>query len=106
VSCGESLGARTTDLVDVRLEVTGAPGCVAVLMGPLLLPLATGLADGAGRAVVTAKVSALLAPWVRAEVRRLDGQPVLNPLEGVPGLPMVAMTNPIRVSGSWPSPRA
>ena len=33
--------------------------------------------------------------WVRAEVRRLDGAPVVNPLEGVPGLAMVAMTNPV-----------
>ena len=36
-----------------------------------------------------------MAPFVRAEVRRLDGAPVVNPLEGVPGLAMVAMTNPV-----------
>lgn len=100
VSCGEILDARSTDLVDVRLEVTGAPGCLATVLGPAV-PLAAGRADGSGRAVVTARVPTLLAPFVRAEVRRLDGQPVLNPLEGVPGLAMVAMTNPIRLSGSW-----
>lgn len=104
-SCGESLGARPGDLVDVHLEVTGAPGCAAVVVGPVL-PVAFGLTDDEGQAVVTAKVPALLAPFVRAEVRRLDGQPVVNPLEGVLGLAMVAMTNPIRLSGSWASPRA
>ena len=106
VSCGESLGARLGDLVDVRLEVTGAPNSIALVLGPALLPLAHGLTDGSGRAVVAAKVPALLAPWVRAEVRRLNAPPVLNPLEGVPALPMVAMTNPIRLTGSWVSPRA
>ncbi len=106
VSCGETLGAQTTDLVDVRLEVSGAPGCAAFVLGPLELPLATGLTDDAGRAVVTSTVPALMAPFVRAEVRRLDSQPVANPLDGVPAMPMVALTNPIRLTGSWVSPRA
>ncbi len=106
VSCGESLGARLGDQVDVRLEVTGAPNSIALVLGPALLPLASSLTDGSGHAVVTAKVPALLATWVRAEVRRLNAPPALNPLEGVPALPMVALTNPIRLTGSWVSPRA
>lgn len=93
-TCGEALDAGPTDLVDVRLSVTGAPGCLAQVLGPAL-PLAAAQTDDAGAAEVVAQVPAALAPFVRAEVRRLDGAPVLNPLEGVPGLAMVAMTNPI-----------
>ncbi|MEJ7832575.1 MAG: CehA/McbA family metallohydrolase [Nocardioides sp.] len=94
VSCGDRLPSGPTDLVDVRLEVAGAPTCLAQIIGPAL-PLAGALTDTAGRATVTSRVPAALAPFVRAEVRRLDGAPVLNPLEGVPALAMVAMTNPI-----------
>jgi hypothetical protein len=94
VSCGERLPARGVDLVDVRLEVSGAPNCVAQIIGPLL-PLGGCLIGSSGETTVTAKVPAGLAKFVRAEVRRLDTTPVLNPLEGVPALEMVAMTNPI-----------
>lgn len=96
VGPGETLTARGLDMVEVRLDVSGAPGCVAKVLGPLT-PVGAALTDGAGRATVKAKVPAGLTPFVRAEVRRLDGKPVLNPLEGVLGLGMVAMTNPIRI---------
>jgi hypothetical protein len=93
-SCGDHLDAAPTDQVQVDLAVAGAPGCLAQVIGPLG-PLAGGVTDGAGRAHVTMTVPAAATPFVRAEVRRLDGEPVLNPLEGVPGLAMVAMTNPV-----------
>ncbi|GEP33925.1 phosphoesterase [Nocardioides szechwanensis] len=93
VSCGDRLTAAPTDLVDVRLEVSGAPNCVAQVHGPLG-PLA-GAVTTDGGATVTVQVPAGVTPFVRAEVRRLDGAPVVNPLDGVPGLAMVAMTNPV-----------
>jgi len=91
---GQALGAGPTDAVDVTLTVSGAPGCLAQLVGPVL-PLGGALTDEAGAANVSVQVPAAAASFVRAEVRRLDGEPVLNPLEGVPGLAMVAMTNPV-----------
>lgn len=91
---GERLPARGIDGVDVRLEVSGAPNCIAQIVGPLL-PLGGCLIGSSGETTVTAKVPAGLAKFVRAEVRRLDTKPVINPLEGVPALEMVAMTNPI-----------
>ena len=81
-------------VADVRLEVSGAPGCLAQVIGPVG-PLAAAFTDGSGRATVSVQTPAAGTPFVRAEVRRLDAEPVLNPLEGVPGLPMVAMTNPV-----------
>ncbi len=96
---GERLPARGLDLVDVRLEVSGAPNCVAQIIGPLL-PLAACVIGASGEGTVTAKVPAGLAKFVRAEVRRIDTAPVLNPLEGVPALTMVAMTNPILIGGA------
>lgn len=95
-TCGEVLEAGPTDLVDVRLAVTGAPGCLAQVIGPAG-PLAGAPTDGTGAAEVVAQVPGA-TPFVRAEVRRLDGAPVLNPLDGVPALAMVALTNPIRLS--------
>jgi hypothetical protein len=93
-TCGDALGAAATDLVDVRLAVAGAPGCLAQVRGPLTV-LGAAVADDRGSAEVVVTVPAGLASFVRAEVRRLDGVPVLNPLEGVPALGMVAMTNPV-----------
>ncbi|WP_435744433.1 CehA/McbA family metallohydrolase [Nocardioides sp. SYSU DS0663] len=110
-SCGDALGAGPAEPVDVRLEVTGVPGCLAQLVGPLG-PLAGAVADGSGAATLSATVAPALAPFVRAEVRRLDGEPVLDPLRGVPGLAMVALTNPVwlgrppGISPSGPSPAA
>lgn len=92
--CGESLGAAATDLVDVRLEVDGVPGCLAQVWGPLG-PLAGAASDDEGRAEVSLQVPAGVAPFVRAEVRRTDGAPVLDPLAGVPAAPVVALTNPV-----------
>lgn len=94
VSCGETLAAGPSDVVDVQLVVTGAPGCLAQVIGPAG-PVAGAVTDSSGAATVAVAVPAATTPFVRAEVRRLDGAPVLNPLEGVPGLAMVAMTNPI-----------
>lgn len=94
VSCGERLGAGPAGVADVRLRVSGAPGCLVQVIGPTGA-LAGAVTDGAGRASVTVAVPVAAAAFVRAEVRRLDGQPVLNPLEGVPGLAMVALTNPV-----------
>ncbi len=92
--CGQSLDAGPTDPVDVRLEVGGVPGCVAQVWGPAG-PLAGAVTDEQGRAEVTVQVRAGVAPFVRAEVRRADGAPVVNPVEGVPALPVVALTNPV-----------
>jgi hypothetical protein len=58
-------------------------------------PLAGAVIDGSGRATVDVAAPVGATPFVRAEVRRLDGEPVVNPLEGVPGLAMVALTNPV-----------
>lgn len=96
---GERLPARGLDLVDVRLEVSGAPSCVAQILGPVL-PLGGCLIGSSGEVTVTAKVPAGLAKFVRAEVRRLDTTPKINPLEGVPALEMVALTNPIFLGGA------
>lgn len=95
-TCGERLAAAATDLVTVRLGVRGAPGCVAQVLGPAA-PVAGGLTDEGGRADLEVQVPAALVPFVRAEVRRLDGTPEVNPLAGVPALAMVAMTNPVFV---------
>jgi hypothetical protein len=96
VSCGERLGAGPADVADVRLTVAGAPGCLAQIIGPAGA-LAAGPTDTGGGVTVTAAVPAAVTSFVRAEVRRLDGEPVVDPLEGVPGLAMVAMTNPVFV---------
>lgn len=98
---GEALGAAPTDLVDVRLTVTGARGCLAQVLGPLG-PLDGTTTDEEGAAGLVVQVPAGLASFVRAEVRRLDGEPVVNPLQGVPGLAMVALTNPVFL-GAAPS---
>ncbi len=97
-SCGDHLEAAADDVVDVRLEVSGVPTCLAQVIGPAG-PLAGAVVPESGTAVVTASVPAGAAPFVRAEVRRLDEAPVVDPLAGVPGLPMVAMTNPVFVTG-------
>ncbi|MGA8257361.1 MAG: CehA/McbA family metallohydrolase [Nocardioides sp.] len=93
-SCGERLKAGPADLVDVRLRVTGVPTCLAQVIGPAG-PLAGGTTASDGSLTLSVRVPVGLTPFVRAEVRRLDAAPVVNPLEGVPGLPMVALTNPI-----------
>jgi len=94
VSCGEKLGATATDTVTVKLDVTGAPGCVATVRGPAGI-LAGGQTDAAGVAHLSVDVPAAVVPFVRAEVRRPDGDVVINPLDDAPLAQMVALTNPI-----------
>lgn len=94
-SCGDRLDATSQDMVDVRLEVSGAPGCLAQIRGPVG-PVAGAIADDAGDALVTVQVPAGTTPFVRAEVRRPNDVAV-SPLDDTPGLQMVALTNPIFV---------
>jgi hypothetical protein len=94
VSCGEHLGAGPADAADVRLAVSGAPNCLAQVIGPAGA-IAGAIVDGSGQATIDVAAPVGATPFVRAEVRRLDGEPVVNPLEGVPGLAMVALTNPV-----------
>ena len=97
VACGEHLGAELGDVVDVLLAVSGTPGCLAQVIGPAG-PIAAGVAGADGHVTVSTEVVAGTVPFVRAEVRRLDGAPVVDPLQGVPALPMVALTNPVFLS--------
>ena len=90
-SCGDHLAVTPTDVVDVRLELTGVPGVLAQVLGPAGV-LAGGVADASGAVTVTARVPAA-TPFVRAEVRR-PTEVVLDPLAGSTA-PMVALTNPI-----------
>ncbi len=90
-SCGDHLAVTPTDVVDVRLELTGVPGVLAQVLGPAGV-LAGGVADASGAVTVTALVPAA-TPFVRAEVRR-PTEVVLDPLAGSTA-PMVALTNPI-----------
>lgn len=96
VGIGSTASAATTDLVRVRLTVTGVPGCAAQLWGATGV-VGGGVADGSGRVVVDAQVPTA-AKFVRAEVRRLDAAPTPNLLEGTLAGPMVALTNPIWLS--------
>ncbi len=90
VSIGDTAPAGS----EVTLRVSGVPGCLAQLIGPAG-PIAGAPTTGPrGEATLSATPPPGTA-FVRAEVRRLDGAPVLNPLEGVPALAMVAMTNPV-----------
>ncbi|GAB3760427.1 hypothetical protein FB382_003103 [Nocardioides ginsengisegetis] len=95
--CGDAVGATATDVVDVRLVVKGAPGALAQVRGPEGV-LAGGVADSAGRAVVTVQVPGA-TPFVRAEVRRPDDV-VVSPVDDFPGAPMVALTNPVFVAAT------
>ena len=78
----------------VTLDVTGAPGCVATVRGPAGI-LVGGQTDAAGVAHLSVDVPAAVASFVRAEVRRPDGDVVINPLDDAPLAQMVALTNPI-----------
>ncbi|MEV8480043.1 CehA/McbA family metallohydrolase [Streptomyces sp. NPDC051173] len=82
---GERLRVDAGSQVAVRLEVTGAPGCTAVLVtdqGPLL----TTPVPADGR--VEWRTTPSYAAYVRAEVRHASGD------DGSPGA-MAAMTNPV-----------
>jgi hypothetical protein len=93
--CGDHVPSGPTDLVDVRLEVRGVPGCLGQLLGPAGV-LAGAVADADGRLVVTASVPGGTG-FVRAEVRRPTAS-VSDPT-AVSVAPMVAMTNPVFLSG-------
>jgi hypothetical protein len=88
-TCGDTVPAGVGDLLRVRLDARGVPGCVATVLGPTA-PLGVGLADDSGRVVVDADEPAALTSFVRAEVRRP------TPTASTPDQ-MVALTNPIFV---------
>ena len=90
--CGDRLATAAGDLVDVRLEVAGVPGCLAQVRGPAGV-LAGAVADDTGTIAVTVQVPAGATPFVRAEVRR-PAQVVVDPTAGSTA-PMVALTNPV-----------
>jgi hypothetical protein len=87
--CGDTVPSAAGEPVAVHLQVTGVPGCTAVLIGP-----GTGVTYGSaaatdGTITLDATVPGGTA-FVRAEVRR-------GPL---PTDPMVALTNPIFLNGA------
>lgn len=96
-TCGETLAAAPTDLVRVRLDVTGVPGCVAVVRGPQVA-VATAQADADGTIRIDQDVPAAGVPFLRAEVRRPGPDVPTDPTTGTPGGPMVALTNPVFVA--------
>ena len=83
-TCGDRVPSAAGDEVAVRLEVSGADGCVATLLGPGLETYETQLADETGTVLMETTVPGGIA-FVRAEVRHGD-QPEDR---------MVALTNPI-----------
>jgi hypothetical protein len=92
---GDRAPAPASDLVDAELTVSGVPNCAGQIWGPAG-PLGTAIADVSGNLTATvSSMPATLVPFLRAEVRRLDGTPEPNPLNGVLAGAMVAMTNPI-----------
>jgi hypothetical protein len=88
-TCGDTVPAGVGDLLPVRLDVRGVPGCVATVLGPTA-PLGVGSADESGRVIVDAHAPAALTSFVRAEVRRPT--PTATTTDQ-----MVALTNPIFV---------
>lgn len=94
---GQTVDAGADDTVRVRLAVSGVPGCLATVRGAVA-PLATAWADAAGRVSVVADVPAAASPFVRAEVRRPDGDVVVDPTTDIPLGTMVAMTNPVFIA--------
>jgi hypothetical protein len=95
-TCGETATAAATDLLPVRLEVTGVPGCMATVLGPAG-PLLVAPADPSGRVVVDEGLPAAAVPFLRVEVRRPQPEVPTDPTTGTPGGPMVALTNPVFV---------
>ncbi|GAB2576782.1 CehA/McbA family metallohydrolase [Streptomyces capparidis] len=87
---GERLATEPDEEVTVRLDASGAPGClVRFLTDQGQTHTAALPASGAG--TVTWRTTASLASYVRAEIRR---PPADGGASGLPG-PMVAMTNPV-----------
>ena len=96
-TCGERLEASATDLVTVRLKVTGVPGCSGTLIAATG-PVAAGVASDDGTLTLEQSLPAAALRFVRAEVRRpaVDAVPP-NPVSDPVGTAMVAMTNPVFV---------
>lgn len=96
-TCGETLALGPATTADVRLDVSGVPGCVGTLIGPAG-PLATAFADDTGRLLVDQTLPGAVVPFVRAEVRRpatsADAVPT-DPTTDSAGSAMVALTNPV-----------
>ncbi|MGH3355905.1 MAG: CehA/McbA family metallohydrolase, partial [Nocardioidaceae bacterium] len=69
VGCGETLHTDPTGVVQANLEVHGAPGCIAQVLGPAG-PIAAGKVDPTGRATVSGTAPAATTPFLRVEVRR------------------------------------
>jgi hypothetical protein len=83
-------------VVHVDLEVTGAPGCVAVVIGALG-PLGAAVADSAGRITLSCPLLRLTS-FLRVEVRRPGLSLPTDISTWAPVGPMVALTNPIWLS--------
>lgn len=90
--CGDHLGADEADVVTVRLEARGVPGCVGILWGASG-KLGGAVADQDGMLVLEQPVPAS-ERFVRVEVGRPDGE-VASPVEDTPLSQMVALTNPV-----------
>lgn len=97
-SCGDTLEAAPTDLVTVTMTASGVPTCVGQLIGPTGV-IAGALAAEDGSLTVTSEVPASTIAYVRAEVRRPNGE-VNSPVEDLAGSRMVALTNPVFVTSS------
>jgi hypothetical protein len=97
VSCGDRLAATPEDVVTVRLTATGVPGTVARILGPAAV-LGVAVADAEGAVSLEVPVPAGATPFVRAEIGRPDGE-VTTPEQGQPFAEMVALTNPVFLTG-------
>jgi hypothetical protein len=90
---GDTVVLADGEQLACHLDVTGVPGALAQLIGGSGTVLGFALADGGGHLVLDATVDPSEG-FVRAEVRRPSGT-VANPTTYQPGLPMVALTNPV-----------
>ena len=99
-TCGGQVAAGPADTVTARLQVSGVPGCVATLIGPLG-PVAGSQAAADGTVTLEQTLPAATVPFLRAEVRRpassVDDVPT-DPMTDNVGTTMVAFTNPVFVA--------
>ncbi len=95
-TCGGTVTAGPLDLLPVALEVTGVPGGVATVLGPVG-PVALATSDPDGRIGLTHDVPAAAVPFLRVEVRRPEPSVPTDPTTGTPGGPVLALTNPVFV---------
>lgn len=92
--CGDHLDAAPADVVTVRLDATGVPGCIAQLLGASgTIPGGFAVADADGTLTLELPVPAT-EQFVRAEIGRPSSD-VPSPVEGTPIQTMVALTNPV-----------